>query len=76
MRALLGRLEQADGVVELQRLARQQRELRHEPQVHEDEHDRRELEELPELDIDLEDRQRDRCLEQQVLVRDPRDGDH
>ncbi len=43
--------------------------------MHQHEHDRRELEELRELDVDLQDRQRDRRLEQQILVRDAGDGD-
>ncbi len=39
------------------------------------EHDGRKLEELGELDVDLQDRQRDRRLEQQILVRDAGDRD-
>ncbi len=45
-------------------------------EVEQHQHDGRELEELLELDVDLQDRQRDRRLEQQRLVRDAGDGDH
>ena len=76
VRALVGCLEQADRLIELERLAGEQRELGDEPQVQEDEHDRRELEELRKLDLDLQDRQLDRSAEKQVLVRHARNRDH
>ena len=69
--ALVARLQHADRGRELERLARQLHQLAHEPQVQQHEQDRREQEEAGELDLDLQDRQRDVAVEQQVLVADP-----
>ena len=75
MRAFLGGFEKAHRVIELERLAGQQRELRYDAEMHQHEQDRRELEELGELDVHLQDRQRDGRLEQQILVGDAGDSD-
>ena len=50
MRAPVARLEIADGVIELERLAGEQHELRQDAEVEQHQHDGRELEELLELD--------------------------
>ena len=75
MGALLGGLEHANGGGELERLAGEQHELADEPHVDQHEQDRRKQEEAGELDLHLQDGQRDVAVEQQVLVADAGDGD-
>ncbi len=76
VRAPVGRFQEADGVIELQRLAREQDQLGEDAEVEQHQHDGRELEELLELDVDLQDGQLHRRVEQQRLVRHAGDGDH
>ena len=76
MRALIARLQHADGVVELQRLAREQHQLGEDAQMEQHQHDGGELEELLELDVDLQDRQLHRRLQEELLVRDAGHRDH
>ncbi len=75
MRALVGGLQETDGVIKLQRLARQQYQLRENAEMEQHQHDGRELEELFELDLHLQDGQLHRRIEQQRLMRHAGNGD-
>jgi hypothetical protein len=69
--AQIGALEQAQRVVELQRLARKQDELGDQPQMHKRQERGREDEEAHKIDADLQERQHHAAVEERIACAMP-----